>query len=231
MNVYPKLGKTKVGYFYIPDNQHFHPSLKQPFKKINRNDFGCPAVGGLYNRMYSINSLASVEVEFGMKDKEPYYKYQIDKSVHAVTGLMHDFLTDKLQVLSSSKGTCVLQFATPIMFVTDDKELELTLLQPQHNIEIENAVFVNGGMFPYGWLRAINAAYVQEDSNKPASITFDVNKNMYTILFNKQVSLQEIEPTEKILKYMKYSDKSINYHTNIKKIFPKVFKQRPKRML
>ena len=144
---------------------------------------------------------------------------------------MHKFILDKLVVKLSNKGSCTLQFATPVILVTDDKDLELSLIQPQHNIDIENAVFINGAFYPYGWLRILNAAYVQEDTNKPAKIKFDVNKSMYTVLFNKPVELNQIEPTEKILKYLKYSDKSINYHTNIKKIFDKVFKQRPKRML
>ena len=230
MNVYPKSKKSKVGYFYI-DNEHFHKSLEQPFVAINSNEYGCPSVGGLYNRMYSLNSLASIEIEFGIKDNEPYYTYQIDTKVHAVTDLMHEFILDKLVVKLSNKGSCTLQFATPVILVTDDKDLELSLIQPQHNIDIENAVFINGAFYPYGWLRILNAAYVQEDTNKPSRIKFDVNKSMYTVFFNKPVKLNQIEPTEKMLKYLKYSDKSINYHTNIKKIFDKVFKQRPKRML
>jgi hypothetical protein len=231
MNVYPKLGKTKVGYFYIPDNQHFHSSLEQDFIRINNNDYGCPAVGGLWNRMFSLNALASVDVEFGIKDNEPYYNYEIDTSVHTTTKLMHNFLVDKLQVKLSNKGLCTLQFATPIILVTDDKDLEFTLIQPQENIDIENAVFINGGFYPYGWLRVLNSAYVQIDKTKPSKIRFDVDKSMYTVFFNKQVDIGRIEPTKKILEYMKYSDKSINYHTNIKKIFSKVFKKRPKRML
>ena len=48
MNVYPKLNKTKVGYFYV-NSENFHKSLEQPFEKINSNEYGCPAVGGLNN--------------------------------------------------------------------------------------------------------------------------------------------------------------------------------------
>jgi len=231
MIVYPKSGKTNVGYFYIPDDEHFHKSLKQPLKKINSNEYGCPSIGGLYNRMYSLNALASVEVEFGVRDGEAYYEYEIDTKVHQATELMHNFLNDKLQVRLSNKGSCTLQFATPIIFVTDDKDLELTLLQPQHNIDIDNAVFINGGFYPYGWLRILNAAYVQEDINKPSKIKFDVDKEMYTIFLNKQVNLFEINPNKKILDYLEYSDRAINYHSNIKKIFKRVIKQRPKRML
>lgn len=229
MNVYPKLNKSKVGYFYTPNSMH--KSLEQEFKKINSNEFGCPSVGGLNNRLFKINSLASVTVKFGVKDNEPYYNYEIDTKVHQATELMHNFINDKINVRLSNTGKCVLQFTTPIVFVTDDKDLELTMLQPQKNIDIENATFINGSFYPYGWLRVLNAAYTQTSLDKEASIVFNVDKDMYSLFFNKPINLNKIEPTDKILKYLEYSDMSINYHTNIKKIFNKVFKQRPKRML
>ena len=230
MNVYPKLNKTKVGYFYI-DSETFHKSLEQPFDKINFNEYGCPAVGGLNNRFFKLNALASVSVKFGVKDNEPYYTYEIDTKVHQATELMHNFINDNLNVRLSNTGKCVLQFTTPVVFVTDDKNLEMTLLQPQNNIDINNAVFINGSFYPYGWLRVLNSAYVQIDNTKESSIVFDTSKDMYSLFFNKPIDLKEIEPTEKILNYLKYSDKSINYHKNIKQIFNKIFQKRPKHLL
>ena len=230
MNVYPKLNKIKVGYFYI-DSETFHKSLEQPFDKINFNEYGCPAVGGLNNRFFKLNALASVSVKFGVKDNEPYYTYEIDTKVHQATELMHNFINDNLNVRLSNTGKCVLQFTTPVVFVTDDKDLEMTLLQPQNNIDINNAIFINGSFYPYGWLRVLNSAYVQIDNTKESSIVFDTSKDMYSLFFNKPIDLKEIEPTEKILNYLKYSDKSINYHKNIKQIFNKVFKKRPKHLL
>ena len=230
MNVYPKLNKTKVGYFYT-DSETFHKSLEQQFDKINFNEYGCPAVGGLNNRFFKLNALASVSVKFGVKDNEPYYTYEIDTKVHQATELMHNFINDKLNVRLSNTGKCVLQFTTPVVFVTDDKDLEMTLLQPQNNIDINNAVFINGSFYPYGWLRVLNSAYVQIDNTKESSIVFDTSKDMYSLFFNKPIDLKEIEPTEKILNYLKYSDKSINYHKNIKQIFNKIFQKRPKHLL
>tara|TARA_B100001939_G_scaffold323879_1_gene315414 strand:- start:347 stop:1039 length:693 start_codon:yes stop_codon:yes gene_type:complete len=230
MNVYPKLNKTKVGYFYT-DSETFHKSLEQQFDKINFNEYGCPAVGGLNNRFFKLNALASVSVKFGVKDNEPYYTYEIDTKVHQATELMHNFINDNLNVRLSNTGKCVLQFTTPVVFVTDDKDLEMTLLQPQNNIDINNAVFINGSFYPYGWLRVLNSAYVQIDNTKESSIVFDTSKDMYSLFFNKPIDLKEIEPTEKILNYLKYSDKSINYHKNIKQIFNKIFQKRPKHLL
>ena len=230
MNVYPKLNKTKVGYFYT-DSETFHKSLEQQFDKINFNEYGCPAVGGLNNRFFKLNALASVSVKFGVKDNEPYYTYEIDTKVHQATELMHNFINDNLNVRLSNTGKCVLQFTTPVVFVTDDKDLEMTLLQPQNNIDINNAVFINGSFYPYGWLRVLNSAYVQIDNTKESSIVFDTSKDMYSLFFNKPIDLKEIEPTKKILNYLKYSDKSINYHKNIKQIFNKIFQKRPKHLL
>ena len=191
MNVYPKLNKTKVGYFYT-DSETFHKSLEQQFDKINFNEYGCPAVGGLNNRFFKLNALASVSVKFGVKDNEPYYTYEIDTKVHQATELMHNFINDNLNVRLSNTGKCVLQFTTPVVFVTDDKDLEMTLLQPQNNIDINNAVFINGSFYPYGWLRVLNSAYVQIDNTKESSIVFDTSKDMYSLFFNKPIDLKEI---------------------------------------
>lgn len=229
MNVYPKLKKIKVGYFYKPNS--VHKSLEQSFKKINNNEYGCPSIGGLNNRLFKINSLVSVTVKFGVNNNEPYCNYEIDTKVHNATELMHKFINDIINVRLSNTGKCVFQFSTPIVFVTDDKDLELTILQPQKNINIKNATFINGSFYPYGWLRVLNVAYTQTNINKEATIVFDVDEDMYTVFFNKPIILNEIKPTDKILEYFEYSDKSVNYHTNIKKIFNKVIKKRPKRML
>ena len=63
--VYPRKKKTKAGYFYIP-HDFMHPSLQQELQKINRNVYGCPSIGGLNDRLYTLPSILSVEVEFGI---------------------------------------------------------------------------------------------------------------------------------------------------------------------
>lgn len=230
MNVYPLLSKSKVGYFYIPDN-FMHPSLQQELEKINPNVYGCPAIGGLNNRLYSLPNLLDIEIEFGIDNGEPYYNYMINDKVHNTTADMHNLVKDMLSVKVTDDGKAVLQQTISIIFVTDTKDIEMTLMHPQQNLDKENCVAVIGAFYPYAWLRPINLAWVQEDITKPAKLNLKKGISSITIFFNKPISLEQIEPTDKVLKYMSLSSGSINFHRNIRTIFDYIIKKRPKHLL
>ncbi len=227
MNVYPKLGKTKVGYFYISNSMH--KSLEQTFNKINYNEYGCPSVGGLSNRLFKLNSLASLIVKFGVKDNEPYYTYEIDTKIHNPTELMHDFVNDKLQVRLSNTGNCVLQFTTPIVFVTDDKELEFTTVMP--NMKTENCTYIHGGFKPYYWVRSFNSSWTLKDISKPGKLYFDINNPFISVVFNKSVELEYMEVTEKIKNYFDQSFRVNGIRKNLNQIYNNAKSRRPKRLL
>ena len=228
--VYPKLSKTKAGYFYIP-NDFMHPSLGQPLKKINNNVYGCPSIGGLNNRLFTLPSLLSVEIEFGMNEQGPYYNYLLDDKVHSTSSQMHELMNQMLNVRTTDDGRAVLQQTISMIFVTDDKDLEMTLMNPLDNVDKDNCSAVIGSFYPYAWLRPINLAWVQEDVNKTSRIKLIKEQPSITIFFNKPVDLKEIEPTEKILKYMSYTLESISYHRNIRTIFSTISRKRPKHLL
>lgn len=228
--VYPKLSKIKAGYFYIP-NDFIHPSLQQPLKKINNNVYGCPSIGGLNNRLFTLPSLLSIEIEFGMNEQGPYYNYLLDDKAHSTSNSMHTMIDEMLDVSITEDGRAVLQQTINMIFVTDDKDLEISLLNPLDNADKYNCTAVIGSFYPYAWLRPINLAWVQEDINKTSKIKLIKHQPCNTVFFNKAVDLKEIEPSEKILKYMSYSLKSINYHRNIRTIFNTISRKRPKRML
>lgn len=228
--VYPKLSKTKAGYFYIP-NDFMHPSLQQPLKKINSNVYGCPAIGGLNNRLFTLPGLLSIEIEFGVNEDGPYYNYMLDGKVHSTSSDMHQLVNNMLSVRTSDDGRAVLQQTISLIFVTDDKDLEMTSMNPLDNVDKTNCSAVIGAFYPYAWLRPINLAWIQEDVNIPAKINLIKGEPCNTIFFNKPIDLKEIEPTEDILKYMSMSLSSINFHRNIRTIFSTISRKRPKRML
>tara|TARA_Y100001949_G_scaffold137442_1_gene119124 strand:- start:127 stop:816 length:690 start_codon:yes stop_codon:yes gene_type:complete len=228
--VYPKLKKTKVGYFYIP-NDFMHPSLQQELQKINKNVYGCPSIGGLNNRLFTLPSILSVEIEFGINKEGPYYNYMLDEKVHSTSSDMHELMGNMLSVRASDDGRAVLQQTISMIFVTDDKDLEMTLMNPLDNVDKINCSAVIGSFYPYAWLRPINLSWVQDNINKPATINLVRDKPSNTIFFNKPINLNEIEPTEKILKFMSYTTASINFHRNIRTIFPTIKRKRPKRMI
>ena len=228
--VYPKLKKTKAGYFYIP-NDFMHPSLQQELKKINNNVYGCPSIGGLNNRLFTLPGILSVQIEFGINKEGPYYNYMLDEKVYSTSDDMHTLMGDMLSVRATDDGRAVLQQTISMIFVTDDKDLEMSLMNPLNNVDKSNCSAVIGSFYPYAWLRPINLAWVQDDINKPATINLVKGNPCNTIFFNKPIDLKEIEPTEDILKYMSYSTASINFHRNIRTIFEGIKRKRPKRML
>ena len=228
--VYPKLKKTKAGYFYIP-NDFMHPSLQQELKKINNNVYGCPSIGGLNNRLFTLPGILSVQIEFGINKEGPYYNYMLDEKVHSTSDDMHTLMGDMLSVRATDDGRAVLQQTISMIFVTDDKDLEMSLMNPLDNVDKTNCSAVIGSFYPYAWLRPINLAWVQDDINKPATINLVKGNPCNTIFFNKPIDLKEIEPTEDILKYMSYSTASINFHRNIRTIFEGIKRKLPKRML
>ena len=228
--VYPRKRKTKAGYFYIP-HDFMHPSLQQELQKINRNVYGCPSIGGLNDRLFTLPSILSVEVEFGINEEGPYYNYMLDEKVHNTSADMHTLMGDMLSVRAADDGRAVLQQTISMIFVTDDKDLEMTLMNPLDNVDKDNCSAVIGSFYPYAWLRPINLAWIQEDVTKPAKITLVKGKPCNTIFFNKPLNLKEIEPTKEILDYMSFTTASINFHRNIRTIFTNIKKKRPRYML
>lgn len=228
--VFPSLKKTNVGYFYTPDN-FLHPSMEQEITKINSNNYGCPAIGGLNNSLFSLNSFLNVDIEFGINNDLPYYKYLIDEKLHSTSNAVHTLIKNICDVQLNDNGQCVLQITTPVVFVTDSKDLQMTILHPQDNVDKTNCVKVIGSFYPYAWLRPINISYVQLNKNKLSTINLSTNNPVLNILFNKRVNLKEIKPNKKILDYMSLSYDIVSYNKNIKSYFKRIHKKRPKRML
>ena len=226
MKLFNDQKKISVGYF--EHDALIHRSMMQPFDKIANNDFGCPSVSAIRDRLFQTYPVVSIEVAFGFYKEEPMYEYWINGKDSVQ---IHDIIKDRLSVSESKSGKCVLQYTDSKILVTDNKDLEVTVLQPQENIEKENCLFISGSFNIYAWLRPLNSAYIQKDPNKISKVVFNVDLPLYSMFFNRSVDLQEIDPKPETLKYLTNTYGITNYQTNIKKIFPKILSRRPKELL
>jgi len=226
----------KSNVSYIIDNTSGFTNLDVPadifysVEKQNNINIGCPASTSLENRLYYIPAFADIDIEFGLDDGKSYFNYTFNDSQLRATPDTHDLLKQMLSVDISEKNNVVnFQFKLPYLFVTDDKTIELNALVP--NIETSNCTFVSGGFNIYGWIRHINAAWILNNNKKKAKIVFKQGEPMVYIYFNKAVKLQNTEFNEKIYQYHKRHSKSVNYVRNVSKLFSRVIKKRPKKLL
>ena len=218
--------KISVGYFEYESN--IHQSMTQPFDRIAINDFGCPSVGAIRDRMFQTYPVVSIEVAFGFYKDKPIYEYWIKgKDSQEI----HNIINDRLNIQETKSGKCVLQYTDSKILVSDHKDLEVTVLQPQQNIEKENCSFISGSFNIYAWLRPLNSAFIQDDPKKISKVVFNVDLPLYSIFFNRPVALQEIDPKPETLSYLRNTYGITHYQSNIKKIFPKILDRRPKELL
>lgn len=222
--IFNSLKKIKVGYFH----KYSTVLPRFLFQDISAV-VGCPSAASLKNRIYGVKPLISMEVKFGIDDNgEPYYTYIFDsKNFHKVENI-HNAI-DEILTVQKVKNKCVLQVLQFVHLVTDDKNLEVVLVEPV-NKNYKNCEFVTAAFLPYGWIRSINASYIQS-SNKEGSVSINVNKNIYRLIFNRPVVLENIEPNEKIIRYESTVFNVAGFLKNLNNIYPRILKTRPKKFL
>lgn len=230
MKLFPYKKNIDVGVYFM-ENDLIPKFMEKDIVKVNENKFGCPAVGSLNNRMYEVNSMFDLEIEFGLKDNEPYFNYNFPTDIYKDIMEIHKILNYKISTMKSDDKTLTLQIISEFVFVTDDKDLEIITMPSMSNLQTENCRYVSGTYYPYAWLRNLNASWLLLDNNKPGYIKLSMEKPMMTFLFNKPINLKEIKPTKEILEYQKYMNEIVTYRNKINKIFPHILSKRPKKLL
>lgn len=216
--------KIKVGYFF----KYSSIVPRFLFQEIS-NNVGCPAAYSNKNRIYGVKPLITVDIIFGLDDKgNPYYNYEFDTKNFHKTKNIHNALEDMI-VIQKVNNKAVLQIMQYVHLVTDNKKLEVTLLDPPKN-NYFNCDFITASFKPYGWIRSINASYIQT-SNKVAKVKLNVDNDIYRLFFNMPVKLEEIIPTDKIVRYEQIVFNVAGYLKNLKNIYPRILKLRPKKLL
>lgn len=203
-------------------------SIFHNIEKNNLGKFGCPSVNSLKDRVYNVNSYFTIEIEYGIKDNEPYYEYTLDKKTTTLTNRVHDLLNEVLQV-SYVNNIINLQLLSPYAFVTDDKDLEVITTTP--NMKTENSIYVSGSLKPYSWVRNLNSAWTLKNNKKPGKLYFNLADPFLSFIFNKNVDLQYMETNEKILNYINQSLEIVTLRQNLSKIYKTALSRRPKNLL
>ena len=128
-------------------------------------------------------------------------------------------------------GHAVLQLSDTKILVSDNKDLVASVLQPQNNVIKANCTFVSGEFKIYGWLRPLNAAYVQTDKTKGSKVTFKAEQGFYSVMFSDPINLKEIEPDDKILRYLNKTYGISLFQKQLSRVYPKILEKRPKKLL
>jgi len=179
MKLFPYKKNIDVGVYFM-ENDLIPKFMEKDIVKVNENKFGCPAVGSLNNRMYEVNSMFDLEIEFGLKDNEPYFNYNFPTDIYKDIMEIHKILNYKISTMKSDDKTLTLQIISEFVFVTDDKDLELTVLDP--SCETQNLKFISGGFNIYSWSRGLNVAYSIVDKNKSAKIKLSLCNGLFPLV-------------------------------------------------
>lgn len=226
--IFNNIKKTKVSYFINDDNKIVHPILYKEIEPYISNDVGCPAVGSYSNRVFNLFPVIDCEIEFGINNSEPYYTYNFSDK-YKNTDYVHELIKSML-IVDVSKGKATLQILNNYVFVTDKKDLEISIL-PSPHIQLKNCKFIPGGFYLKNWTRTVHSSFIQATSKQPSKIKFNVSNPLALIVFNKPIKLQQIEPTKKILKYYNNIVDITYYVSGVNKYISKIINKRPKRLL
>jgi len=225
-----KTKKTNCNYIFFPNFSGYSipKSIFNNLETPDLNRFGCPSIASVKNKIYSANCFVSVEIEFGLKNNEPYYEYVLDKKSMQLNDDVHT-LIKTLIVLQYENNAINLQLLAPYAFVTDDKELEFTTVMP--NMKTENCNYIHGGFKPYYWVRSFNSSWTLKDINKPGKLYFDINNPFISVVFNKSVDLKYMEITKTINNYLDESFKINGFRKNLNNIYNNALSRRPRKLL
>jgi hypothetical protein len=225
--LFNNLKKSKVKYFITPTDNYWHPAVYTDIEKSQPNEVGCPAMKVLSDRLFNINGLMTLDLKFGQDEYNvPYFEYEFDTKEFQVSKENHKSITDMVHV-ASNNNKASLQHNYGIIFVTDDKDIELTLLGKDG----ENCYFASGAWNIHSWIRAINAAWIIKDVTKPAYVKTKYAEPLVQVLFNKPVEIEQIEPTNDILNYYKYIKEVSFVKKNISALYETIKNKRPKKLL
>jgi len=223
--------KTTCNYILFPDFFTRYNLPKAIFKNIESNNFSkfnCPSVNVVNDKVFTVNSFINLEVEYGLKNNEPYYNYLLDSKTSVITEDLHNIIKNMLQI-SYNNNVINLQLLSPYTFITDDKELEIITTTP--NMKNENSIYVSGGLKPYSWIRNLNSAWTLKNYKKPGKLYFNLKDPFINFIFNKNVNLEYMEPNDKILNYIDQNLHIVNIRKNLKDIYKTTLNRRPKKLL
>lgn len=230
MKLFNNYKKTNVQYGIYSEIKK--PNTIYPNINVNKanNNLMCPAVNSTNNKFFEVNSYLDLDLEiYNNKDNNRLeYKYNYNKNLHPLYTEVHDFIKSMI-ITGNQNDQYTIQILTPYIFLTDNKNIELTTLDP--NLETENLKFINGSFNIYSWARSLNLAYEFIDKNKTAKLNLRINKPILKYYFNFPINLKYVEFDDKQLKFIKSSYNIVKYRKNIKDLYKIHLSRRPNKIL
>lgn len=228
--LFNNLKKTKVEYGIYTDTSvpnSIYPNINKTETNYNLK---CPAVNTVDNKFYEVNSFIETEITLKYNQEQNILEYQYDfnETKHPTFSEVHNLIKSNI-VISNANNQHTIQILLPYIFITDTKELELTVLDP--GLETKNLKFISGSFNIYGWARGINTAYCLVDKNKTAKIKLKINKPILKYYFSNPVSLKYVNFSDKQLHFINSIRNSTFYRKNAYKLYKDNIKRRPKKLL
>ena len=225
-----KKKKTKAGYVLSKEMEgSIIYNQFTPLKNIN--EFGCPAIYSMNNRIYNLNPHLSCDVTFGVQDGKEFFEYKIDDDDMLVNDTVHELIKNSIYI-KKDNDLINLQFNTNYTIITDKADLEIIQVPPINTkMKSSNVDIVVGTYKPYAWARDLNCAFVLKDNTKLGQITFNLNQPLFSIIFNYPVEFNFYNRNKKIIDFINLSRTSNNYIKRIIRLYPKMLARRPKNLL
>lgn len=221
--------KQTVNYDLLEDDLPVPHFFKTELELINPK-INCPATNSLVNRVYGYKPPVTVNIEFGMENNKPYFKYDFNNSDMKINDFVSDIIFQNIQI-NVENDRCVFQFLSHLAFVTDSKHDIEMVTYPSDDLELENCNFIVGGFYINKWIRPFNFALIQTNPNKPSYAKLNIDKNCVYVTFSNKVNLTNEPFTESAIKYSKYMHNISAAYNNLIKISNRIIKHRPRRLL
>jgi len=228
--LFNKFKKINVQYGIYAETEvpkSIYPDIK---KNTTNKNLKCPAVNTTENKFYEVNSFIELEInlEYNKESNQLDYTYTFDETKHPTFNEVHNLIQSHI-VIGNNNNENTVQIILPYIFITDDKDIELTVLDP--SCETQNLKFISGGFNIYSWSRALNVAYSIVDKNKSAKIKLSLDKPILKYYFSKPVILKYVDFDDKQLNFIKSIRNATFYRRNAAKLYKQVLTRRPKKLL
>ena len=221
--------KRTVNYYLLQDKVEVPMSYMTELTRVNQS-INCPAINSLNNRVYAYKPPVTVDIEFGIKNNEPYFNFHYINKDMQISKAVEDLIYENVTLLVED-NKCVFQFLTHLVFVTDAKDNIEVVTYPSGELIKENCEFVIGGFYINSWIRPINLAFIQTDVNKPSYVSLNMSSSVCNITFNQKVKLTNNPLSDKAIHYSKFMDNISAIYKNVIKLSSKIIKNRPKELL
>jgi len=198
-------------YWFLIQGDDTPPTSIYPYPRFEETTVKiCPQTVKLQKRILYVDMAFDLEI---IRDESNQYIYK-SKDIKP------PFITQKNPVLGEQNhsGDSIIHIGFPYVFLSDNKNLEANLLSPDYSTKhrLGNTKFIEG-IIPVGrYGRSLDVAIRVSPMEHVHLFKGEI---LQKIVFNDEINLIHIHPTDKILKYLKSIHQVTSYTKGVKDIF------------